>query len=309
MNKTNKIKIYDCFTFFNELDLLEIRLRALDKIVDYFVIVEANRTFSGAKKESLFLKNEKRFEKWKSKIRYEFVNLPDFNLIDKAIISLANYKYLPKFGTNSLGLNYISRLFIIGRWKLVFSQRDKIINLLSNAKNEDIILFSDLDEIPLIKSRENLNNLIYEYKELVFRNKSFIYYLNGFVNEDWLGTRAVLFEDLLNKFDGRVSFIRENPFKKIIKGRNSSPKIIFPGGWHFTYMGDTKTLFLKTKSTAERNTEISKDKIEKNKNKGVIEDIKGRITAANYVDPKKLFPMEMYNILKDYPHLIKNIKA
>ena len=77
------MKIYDCFTFFNELDLLEIRLKTMDKFVDYFVIVEANKTFSGAPKESIFLKNQKRFEKWKSKIRYKFIEL----FIHKFIVS------------------------------------------------------------------------------------------------------------------------------------------------------------------------------------------------------------------------------
>lgn len=63
-----KIKIYDVFTFFNELDLLEIRLNILDPYVDYFVIVEATETFSGYPKPLYYEENKERFKKWKDKI-------------------------------------------------------------------------------------------------------------------------------------------------------------------------------------------------------------------------------------------------
>ncbi len=64
------MKIYDCFTFFNELDLLEIRLEELYPYVDYFVLVEANKTFSGKEKRFYFEKNKEKFEKWLNKIIY-----------------------------------------------------------------------------------------------------------------------------------------------------------------------------------------------------------------------------------------------
>ena len=58
--------IYDCFTFFNELDLLEIRLNELDLVVDKFVLVEANFTHQGKEKRLLFEENKNRFFKWVS---------------------------------------------------------------------------------------------------------------------------------------------------------------------------------------------------------------------------------------------------
>ena len=60
--------VYDCFIFFDEFDLLEIRLTLLDDVVDYFVIVESNFTFSGKKKNYNFKVAEKRFSKWLNKI-------------------------------------------------------------------------------------------------------------------------------------------------------------------------------------------------------------------------------------------------
>jgi beta-1,4-mannosyl-glycoprotein beta-1,4-N-acetylglucosaminyltransferase len=62
------MKTFDCFLFFNELDLLEIRFNILNDIVDYFVIVEASQTFQGEQKEFIFEKNKKRFAKYEHKI-------------------------------------------------------------------------------------------------------------------------------------------------------------------------------------------------------------------------------------------------
>ena len=64
------MKIYDCFLFFNELDLLEIRLNLLYQHVDYFVIVESEVTFQGQLKDFNFEKNIKRYEKFTDKIFY-----------------------------------------------------------------------------------------------------------------------------------------------------------------------------------------------------------------------------------------------
>ena len=72
--------IYDCFTFFNELDLLEIRLNILDEYTDYFVIGESYETFSGLKKPLYYYENRERFEKWNDKIKRAKIILHD-NLI------------------------------------------------------------------------------------------------------------------------------------------------------------------------------------------------------------------------------------
>ena len=62
------MKIYDCFIFFNELDLLEIRLKTLEKVVDYFLLVEATKTHRGQDKPLYFNENKERFKKWEKKI-------------------------------------------------------------------------------------------------------------------------------------------------------------------------------------------------------------------------------------------------
>ena len=70
------MKIYDCFTFFNELDILDIRLQELYDTVDHFVLVEANQSHSGKPKEYIFENNKDRFEKYLDKIIH--IKIDDF---------------------------------------------------------------------------------------------------------------------------------------------------------------------------------------------------------------------------------------
>ena len=72
------MKIYDCFIFNNEVDLLKLRLNILDDVVDKFVIIEGKKTFSGNDKESIFLKNKEKFSRWEDKIIYRHIDIPDF---------------------------------------------------------------------------------------------------------------------------------------------------------------------------------------------------------------------------------------
>lgn len=105
--------IYDCFTFFNELDLLEIRLNILDDYTDYFVIGESYETFSGLKKPLYYNENKERFEKWNDKIIH--------------IIH-------PNLNTNN-------------SFERAGFQKENLKSGLKNALDEDIIYFGDTDEI------------------------------------------------------------------------------------------------------------------------------------------------------------------
>ncbi len=67
-HKKGAQKIVDCFLFFNELELLTVRLEELYDHVDYFVLVEAAETFRGNPKPYIFEENKARFQKYLSKI-------------------------------------------------------------------------------------------------------------------------------------------------------------------------------------------------------------------------------------------------
>ena len=109
--------LYDCFLFFNEYDLLELRLKELYDIVDYFVIVEGTHTFVGTPKESNFEKHKARYEPYMEKIRYFYLS----NLVDTSTA-----------------------------WNQEHKQRENIYTALKElgAQPTDTIHLSDCDEIP-----------------------------------------------------------------------------------------------------------------------------------------------------------------
>ena len=102
------VMIYDCFPFFNELDVLEIRLNVLYDIVDYFVITEADKTHTGRHKEYIFEQNKDRFAKFLDKIIYIKVNIHLtqvsellFGLIVRVIVRIFLIHYSIKFTDTS----------------------------------------------------------------------------------------------------------------------------------------------------------------------------------------------------------------
>lgn len=307
------MKIYDCFTFFNELDLLEIRLSELYDFVDYFVIVEGNKSFSGKRKDLIFEKNAKRFSKWKDKIIYLPTKLPELNLFDKLIIKLLDSKKIPKFGTNSLGLNFISANLRIGRWKFVYSQRDAIINGLGSVKDEDIIMFSDLDEIPKEKEIKKLAKLLERNKYVYFKQKPSLYYINGIVNNTmpWIGTIALKYKTLKKELHNRFSYIRNPSILELLLsklGIKRKIKFIDNGGWHFAYLGGAEKVFLKSNSIAEsKGISPSKEQFEKMINDGVFGLNEENIVRIRYIPLDSSFPNTILKNKKKYSHLIRKI--
>lgn len=198
--------IYDCFTFNDELDLLLLRFEILSPYVDKFVIVEGNMTFSNQPKKLIFQENIKRFSKYLPKIIHivvdDFQNAPD----------LRKGKYFKQMP------------FILNNWKPWSNevyQRNAILRGLKNLKNDDIILISDVDEIP---NPNKLKNIKLFLKPQVFEQKFFYYYLNCLSKEPWYGTKAIKY-----KYLSTPQELRLTKCKTIIKS----------GGWHFSFLGGT----------------------------------------------------------------------
>lgn len=110
--------IYDCFTFYNELDLLRLRLRLLAPVVDRFVLVEMDRTQTGLAKPMFFAEHREEFREY----------------LDKII-------YVPVTDTPDFAVQY-------DNWLLENYQRNAILRGLRGCQADDIIIVSDLDEIP-----------------------------------------------------------------------------------------------------------------------------------------------------------------
>ncbi|MBO6167304.1 MAG: hypothetical protein J6P13_03005 [Kiritimatiellae bacterium] len=114
--------IYDCFSFFNELDILEIRLNALKDVVDRFVLVEAVKTHSGQPKKLYFEENKDRYKPFLDKIIHVIVD---------------NEPHLPEKCPK-----------LTAAWAYENHQRNVIVRGLARIGADDVLLISDLDKIP-----------------------------------------------------------------------------------------------------------------------------------------------------------------
>jgi len=227
------MKIFDCFMYFDEEVVLDVRLNTLDKYVDYFVIVESSFTHKGDNKNLMF--NHNKFEKFKNKIIY---------LV---------YDKQPK-GIEAVNENDSedekSRKYILNAALRENGQRNFIQNGLNKAENNDIILISDVDEIPNL-SEVNFNNI--SEKIIMFHQDMFYYKFDLKIpNLLWTGTRGCRKKYLLSpQWLRNVKDRKYFPFRIDIlfsEKKYSSIKFISNGGWHFSYIKTAEEIEHKLKS-------------------------------------------------------------
>lgn len=297
--------VYDCFTFFNELELLDLRLNLLNNKVDYFVIVEMNRTQRGEKKEYIFEENKHKYKRYLNKIIHIKV---DADL-------LINIENNIKDGSKN--------------WILENYQRNCIMRGLKNCNLEDIVMISDIDEIPNLPNTLNdildqnvyikrkkfwrakiglINkilkiNPLYLFKTLKVKNiidlmpisleqDMYYYYLNGKLNNKWYGTVICKYKNLKSPQEMR------NNRNKMLTIKN--------GGWHFSYLGGVDRIIRKMISIVEGNDEKAKEVhikncIEKGK------DIYGKKhVKINYINKEEIGIKNIDKYIKKYPYLYKN---
>ena len=286
------MKIFDCFMYFDEEIVLDLRLNVLDKYVDYFVIVESVFTHKGDKRTLKF--NLDKFEKFKHKIIYLIYDKEPIN-----IQTVSAKDDLIKRSDKNI-FNAIHR---------ENGQRNFILNGLKEAENEDLILISDVDEIPNL---ENLELKKIDQKIILFRQDMFYYKLNlRLPNLIWTGTKACKKKYLKtpqwlrNVKDKKFSFYRLDTFFSSTKYLNI--KFVDNGGWHFTNIKTAAQIEYKLKSYlhhAEFDVNpISKDEIEQvMKNKKAIYDLKVDKKVKKFGSGKQL---EKYSIDK-LPKFLQN---
>ncbi|MDC1462786.1 hypothetical protein N8449_00640 [Alphaproteobacteria bacterium] len=225
------MKIYDCFMYFDEDIVLDVRLNFLNKFVDQFVIIESVYNHRGEKRVPLF-KIDK-FKKYKDKIKYILINdiPPGIEIINK-------------------GDKDIYRKSIFNASKRENLQRNQILKGLTEANEEDWIIISDLDEIPNL-SKINLKNT---KDKLIFFNQHMMYYkfnlkLNDYI---WVGSKACKMKNLQSP-----QWIRDIKNKNygwwridIFFSNRKYNNILFveEGGWHFSYLKNPKGIEKKLKS-------------------------------------------------------------
>ncbi len=227
------MKIFDCFMYFDEEVVLDIRLNTLNEFVDYFVIVESKFTHKGDPRNLKF--NIKSFEKFKDKIIY---------LIYDEIPS-----EIEKINIED-SYNEQTRKYILNAVHRENEQRNFIKNGLSSAGNNDLIFISDVDEIPNL-SNLNLNKIT--EKIILFRQDMFYYKFNLYLpNLVWTGTKGCKKKDLLSpQWLRNIKDRKYSPFRIDVlfsKKKYISIKIINNGGWHFSNIKTAKEIEFKLRS-------------------------------------------------------------
>lgn len=217
--------IYDCFPFFNELDLLDIRLHELSSVVDLFVLVEATRTHTGHFKPLYYKMNKSRYKKFDGQILHIIVeDMPMTKDEIEASLSSKDREWIES--DYQRGDNWVRERF----------QRNAIMRGLEDAKDDDIIIISDADEIVRASIVANLETEIVDGSNAVEQTLH-TYYLNWRCwNMGWWGSKI-----LRKKF---ISTPSEDRF------HTPASKYIYGGGWHFGYMGGADAIRTKIKAYA-----------------------------------------------------------
>ena len=236
--------IIDTFMFFNEKELLELRLRYLNSIVDRFVIVEANITHQGKEKPwNLEKYLENNLAEFKNKITYV-----------KKIINIEETFKEEGLGGKDSGEN---------SWKIENYHRNSIKENLEKFKNEDIILISDIDEIPSVEKISFLKSCeLKKIQPVAFEHKLFHLNCNYLTLTRWLGTIAAQ-KALLNKYSPQ--FLRNNA---------QQMSIFADAGWSFSSFGGKDRVIEKLEAFAHtefnnnsfKNFDFIKECIEKKVN-------------------------------------------
>ena len=206
-------KIYDCFIYYDEDILLDLRFNILSRVVDFFVICESKYDFRGKPKKLNF--NYNNFKQFKEKIIYLVVDkFPEKN----------------------------------DAWGNEDYQRNYIINGLEKTSPDDLIILSDVDEIP-----DPLKILDLEFeKYAIFLQNCFYYKLNLIdksIGNTWEGSKACRKRNLFSFKKLRNDVRAKNvnyPFWRFDKEKKI--KIVKNGGWHFSYLMTAEKIRQKIKS-------------------------------------------------------------
>ncbi len=297
------MKVYDCFTFYNEFELLELRLKSLWDTVDYFILVEADRNHNNQSKPFYFGERIAEFKEFLPKIRHIPIRM--------------NVEYKG-----------------VGDWTLENAQRNGIMYGLTDSAPDDLIFISDVDEFPApdIIQRINENNvqlisqcpitppladgrmltvpcqilvptmIFLEYSPIAMQQKFHWYYF------DWLNVSVF--------WQGTVIAKRKNmpSPQKLRDLRNFLPRVP-NGGWHFTNMGGVERVIKKMVSTVDSNEDVVKSEgklIEENHIRNCLKnglDIwdRGRpdLITLKPCDISDITLPYLNEFLKKYPYFLK----
>ncbi|MCL2380185.1 MAG: hypothetical protein FWC64_01165 [Treponema sp.] len=257
--------VYDCFLFFNEFDLLEIRLNILSDAVDKFILVEADRTFSNNKKPLYFDENKERYKRFLDKIIH--VKIDEYPQVKDA-------------------------------WDMEKYQRNQITSGFEQCKLDDVILISDLDEIPnpkvITDYKGGGRHGIYKLKQLHF--DYFLNYQRYGKNYYWYRAKISRYTDIINN----------NYTPQVIRSKMDI-MTIKNGGWHFSFLGGVENIKLKIRSFSHQewnNEKYLDDRLEYKIRMGLDLFDRSNIRLIPILISNKKHPEYIVNNQEKYSHLI-----
>lgn len=275
----------DVVTFNGEYDVLEIRMNVLKDVVDQFIVVEADTTFSGLKKELFFPKQADRYSAFN--VKYCVINQETLDQ-DEELNKLADGSpSVPK------GMHW---------WHREFRQKETIKKFLTHLDDEDVVYLGDCDEI--WKPKE-IGEKIYKLRQLMY-----CYYLNNRSNELWAGTVAAKYKNLKKRV---LNYMRQVPpsdeyhpseaYKAFLNSLINEREYLDDGGWHFSSLGGEDELKRKLESYGHQ--ELNIPLIKDNLTRAIAEnkDFIGR-NFTFWVDESDL-PEYIITNRQKYAHLLK----
>ena len=280
--------------FYDEDLVADLRLNILNEYVDEFIIVESKFTHSGEKRELLFDVNK--YLNFKNKINYIVLEDEPHNL---EIVANSD----TKDKTNSK--------YIMNALKRENFQRNGITKGLTKANPEDLILISDVDEIPNL-SKLNVNKI---NNEIILFKQNFYYYKLNLILENmpWLGTKACKYKNLKspqwlrNIKDKKYSFWRLDVL--FSDKKYSNIKFIENGGWHFSNMKTAAEIEKKMRTYLHHReydiNPLGKEKIEEiMKSKKSIYNLRADMKTEKFDGTQNLKPTDG----SELPNFIKKNK-
>ncbi len=266
-------QMIDSFTFFNELDLLEIRLNYLYEVVDRFVLVEATTTHTGQPKPLYFEENKERFSWAMDKITHIVEELPDANAM-----------------TEGDG----------DAWSRENQQRNAIAKGLTDADDDALVFIGDLDEIPDIKTLKKAQHITEPHILRLY----YSYYFVNYLCQRRPGKMRYWDAAVLTPINALTTpqQIRDDALT------TQGLAVIKRAGWHFSYLGGREAILKKLDAFAhtECNTEAfrSDENIEKALEAG--QDLFGRDKHHFEKVSMQTFPKKLRELLLQYPHFIRS---
>ena len=283
------MKVTDSFIFFNELDILEIRLNTLNDKVDTFILVESTVSHSGKEKPLFYEENKKRFEKFNHKIVHCVVKDTP-NSFEEA----QQRFLLPK---DELEKNILMHCLTTSnvppgetQWLREFYQHESVRRgmLMANLQDDDVCFVSDVDEI----WNPEVNYETDDFSVRKLRQNVHMAFLNLRSSEEWIGTYYTKYRNIKNA--------SANHFDTVAKTKHV---IVENGGWHFTYQGGLERIKTKLENFGhqEYNNDQVKDLVSKRLERG--EDVLGRPFSCVIEDIN--LPDYIKNNRQKYNHLFK----